>query len=266
LGKGLEGQFLNLSAFGNYLLGKPLLEEPTKSNRLYQPELRVGIKLAGGRRAAETGMLYMAEFVRPVEKPEGKSRLLVQVNLPDNLFRPGLLALGGEGRAASCGFCPKAEDSFKEITNENGRIFKQLLQKVKESGRFKLYLASPAIFQKGWLPDFFRPLNGEYQGERGSLQVRLVAATVGKAVSIGGWDLAEQKPKPIQKAVPAGSVYFLEALESLDDKKITELFGTFHFTTALQQLSSFSSLAQIGFGLTFIGTWDPVETEGRGYV
>ena len=49
------------------------------------------------------------------------------------------------------------------------------------------------------------------------LRARVVAAALSRAETISGWDLAQQCPKPAMKAASAGSVYWLEDLESSAD-------------------------------------------------
>nr|WP_242476892.1 type III-B CRISPR module-associated Cmr3 family protein [Halochromatium glycolicum] len=43
---------------------------------------------------------------------------------------------------------------------------------------------------------------------------RLVSAAVPRAQVVSGWDLANWRPKPAQRAAPSGSVYWLDALEA----------------------------------------------------
>ena len=74
------------------------------------------------------------------------------------------------------------------------------------------------------------------------------------AVPIGGWDLVYICPRTMYRAVPAGSVYFLECLAG----NIEDVFDLFHGTTMLQQCSQEVELrefAKIGSGLTLVGTW-----------
>lgn len=72
--------------------------------------------------------------------------------------------------------------------------------KSVEGGAVRVVLATPAIFQHGW-----RPAN-LFDAPPGSA---LVAASVGRAEVVSGWDLATNKARPTRRCAPAGSVYFL---------------------------------------------------------
>jgi CRISPR-associated protein Cmr3 len=110
-----------------------------------------------------------------------------------------------------------------------------------------LYLATPTIFDQGWLPKWIdtSTLEGEYRG----VKVKLIAATIPRYQTIGGWDVAHNKPKPTVRAVSAGSVYYFITSYSPD-----EILQAFHW----QNLADNSSNAQIGYGLTLVGTWNYV--------
>jgi CRISPR-associated protein Cmr3 len=45
-----------------------------------------------------------------------------------------------------------------------------------------------------------------------------------RSVSIGGWNMAKNQPKPMRKAVPAGSVYYFR-LENEDYTEKIEKFS-----------------------------------------
>jgi len=130
---------------------------------------------------------------------------------------------------------------------------------------FKLYLATPALFRNGWVPDFLSEAGGEYRGRVGSLELRLVAAAVGKAVPIGGWDLVRKRPRSMRKAVPAGSVYFFEKMDGqLTESDIEILLQAFHFKSLLRrdwgkgggaEEPQYSEDGKAGFGLAFVGVW-----------
>ena len=53
---------------------------------------------------------------------------------------------------------------------------------------------------------------------------RVVAAAVNRAEVISGWDLAKWRPKAACRAAPAGSVYWIEALEATPEalRKLAE--------------------------------------------
>jgi len=56
--------------------------------------------------------------------------------------------------------------------------------------------------------------------------------------------MAENKPKPMYRVVPEGSVYYFKVLNGADEEKIKEVF---HF----KNISDI--LPEEGFGLTLVG-------------
>jgi CRISPR-associated protein Cmr3 len=248
--------FLNAKGLGDYLFEEslgPVDEEKQKS--LYFSELRLGIKLKRGQRTVERGMLYTAEVIR-LKDGDG---FLLRVKCP--CFPPkGLLRLGGEARAATYEQVDLEDESFKGFKDIiEGKIKENLLDKVKEEGRFKLYLLTPAIFKGGWFPDFLKPDTMEldptaYANELSGVNFKLISVAVGKPMHIGGWDVAANEPRQIFKAVPAGSVYYFELMEG----NAEEIFSTFHFKPLKSKAPRGGELAKIGFGLTLVGRWSYV--------
>jgi CRISPR-associated protein Cmr3 len=114
--------------------------------------------------------------------------------------------------------------------------------------RFLLYLATSALFTQDplWLPDFIDP--DSLTGTRDGVTLRVRAVAAARPVPIGGWDLANNQPRPMRLAVPAGSVYWCEALDGTGQDVMEAFHG--------QCLSSM--FAEIGFGQTFVGRWPHV--------
>lgn len=264
LGSELKEVFLKSQGLCRYLRGEiPRSEEFDKE--FIHRELRVGIALEPSRRTAKEGMFYMPEMLRlDGDAQRGQAGFVLEVaglsfadDLPEQVksyrLQSGLLQLGGESRAARYNIIQEG-DPLADLEELAGGLKDQ----IEHAGRFKLYLASPAIFQNGWLPDFINSssLEGEMSnGAGGKIKLKLIAAAVGKPLPIGGWDLAKGAPKTMYKAVPSGSIYFFE-LQSGDAKDIIKLF---HLTSKVQESTDdqeLQRLAQIGFGLTLIGLWE----------
>lgn len=91
--------------------------------------------------------------------------------------------------------------------------------------RFRHVLAAPARFRQGWLPDWIgRDGTGRFPGV--DVAVRLVAAAVPAPLVVSGWNLrggganrggAGGAPRAARRLVPAGAVYFYEALDTRFD-------------------------------------------------
>ncbi len=73
---------------------------------------------------------------------------------------------------------------------------------IGKSGTSKLILTSVGIFpENGWKPKEIDNLN---------------AASIGKPVLIGGFDIKRRIPKKMYKSVPAGSVYVFDNNKTQD--------------------------------------------------
>ena len=218
-----------------YLLGTTP-QNFTSTKALYEKESRFGIEVTDSRQIVEEGKLYQTEFVRCLPNV-GLYVEFEGIQISANPDAPGLMAIGGENRVASY---IQIEDGidWSELTAE-------LSDRLPTSSGFKLYLATPTIFQQGWLPNWINPetLEGQYKG----VTVNLVAAALGRYQSIGGWDVAYNRPKPTRRAVSAGAVYYFTTTA-----KPNEILKTFHW----QNLADDSNDAQIGYGLGLVGVWN----------
>jgi CRISPR-associated protein (Cas_Cmr3) len=115
-------------------------------------------------------------------------------------------------------------------------LAEQFAEPLEKRSNLLLYLATPAIFDAGWHPPY-----GHEEG------VQLVAAAVGRPQLIGGWDMQHGRPKPLYRAVPAGSVYLYEVTES---GRATALARSW---LNLDSVSSF--YPTLGFGWGIPGRW-----------
>jgi len=269
LGKTLPEAFLTDIGLIHYLKGEAPTEEEMVHG-LAQREERAGIALDSATRAAKQGLFYMTEMLRlgsgypdreigfafkiqGLTAFRGSGDIRLQ---PFSFPESAPIKLGGEGRAASY----QVVDADPFFTLE--KCGEGIANKIDEQGQFKLYLASPAVFAGGWLPDCLKQ-DGSEEGwklrldDNQSIQVDLIAAVMGKPLSIGGWDLAKREPKPMIKAAPAGSTYFFKIKEHSNGVG-EKLIEAFHGTCQIQSLAdeSYCSLGQAGFGLTFVGVWD----------
>jgi CRISPR-associated protein Cmr3 len=253
---------LEAKDYRRYLLGEldgqKLAEESRLSRDLVRADLRLGIERDRVRGTVQRGRLYMAHFHRPT----AGVGLAAEVWVKDGssgppLKRKGYLALGGEARAAR----------YRTIQSPLGDLedegFKEALRKRLEKGRrFKLVLATPTVLAHGWCPGFVeRNLKGAVAG----VPVRLVAATVGKALPVGGWDFGGRKPKPLRLAAPAGSVFHFEvaneARDGWPDALLQQVHGKSLCDGPLEtRWGDYRRVPghEVGMGITFVGVWDGV--------
>lgn len=217
--------FLSSKEMGEYLLGKSPSER-TPLDKLFVTEERTGIQKSRKTRSVETGRLYTVEYFRLSEN----SGFVVEVENTNLLPPSGILRLGGDNRSARY-----ASESWTEISVE------PIKKKITETKRFKLMLTTPAIFNKGWLPDW---INADTkQGQINGINVKLTGACIGKPIGIGGYDFVKNQPKVMKKAVPAGSVYYFELIEGDVDSLFKNVW--------LKSISD--ERTQEGFGITLIG-------------
>ena len=238
----VEQAFLDVDSFNNYLTcndnmaGDNLTDARLVLNYIKLSdyiisEPKLGIDLDKNSRTAMDQMLYRVGMLRPESKlHRGGNSLQVSllVDFADIEMPPkGLMKVGGEGKAV-----------FYETVTGIG-----INRPVLTGKRFKLYLASPAVFENGWLPSWLdkETMTGSYCG----INIRLLTAAVGKYVSVGGFDMQKKRPKTMRRAVPAGSVYYFELADSADMASVTEVF---HGVNISEHKSS-----QEGFGLVFVG-------------
>ena len=207
-------------------------------------EPKIGIQRNRRTLASEEGMLYRINMSRFKSRPLGISELgfIVDYECCKKLPEKGLLKLGGEGKSFTYEQSYLNPNPFP--TEDDKSVLKEA---IRCSGAFKLYFATPAIFDSGWLPKWIKKKNYQAQypvSASDSLSFELITAAVGKPISIGGWDMKKNRPKPTRRAVPAGSVYYFKILDS---NSVEAIVNTFHY----HNISD--SQAEEGFGLCFVG-------------
>jgi CRISPR-associated protein Cmr3 len=209
--------WFSADALSAYLRGKtPEAKELVDELKLFARESRFGVGIDDSVKRPDEGMLYQVEYIRPADHVG----LLVEVHgleKSESLWRQqGLLALGGESRAARYTVITRPAAWPESDKSENG---------------FKLYLATPTWLGGGWQASqwslFFDPAP------------RLVSAALGKPQFVGGWDVANNRQKPMRRYVPAGSVYYFEGQASATGVPVCDDEPD----------------RQIGFGQYFSGRW-----------
>ena len=229
---------LRLGAIRRYLQGNDTSLLLTNRATLVEREPKTGIARSRHTLSSEEHMLYRIDMSR-FKNSDGNYGFVVDYECPKCLPQKGLLKLGGEGKSFV----------YQHINDDLDPLSSQL-EKVKtaiqEKRRFKLYFATPAIFEKGWLPSWLdgEKLSGIYRGPTGDISLKLNTAAVGKPIPVGGWNMAKGEAKPTYLAVPAGSVYYFELM---DESRIEDLITAFHYRTISDKRS------EEGFGLALVG-------------
>jgi len=192
-----QGCWLNSAGIAAYVQGRPLDASAhlVRSDRLWKSDSRLGIALDHRRRSAESGRLYTTEAIAP----KTGIGFLVEIRGADDVLPDsGLLRFGGDGRAARIRGWEDSQSPWTQATVEDV---------------FKIVLSSPGIFPGGWVPPGFKPQGDSFELRSRGLRLRLLAAAVNRFGTVSGWDLANHRPKPAQRVVPSGSVYWVERLE-----------------------------------------------------
>jgi len=218
--------WLSAIEFEDYLKNKNDKYSQVEDNNLFLYEPKIGIARQKETLTTKEGHLYRIPLLRLKEDVS----LVAEVDGIDDMPETGILQLGGESKGAKY---EVTEDLLIDLRNMEFNF---------ENNLFKVYLATPAVFEKGWLPEWVdeNSLEGKYNG----IKLKLVACAVGHYIHIGGWNLVKAKPKPLLKSVPPGSVYYFEIQDDNDKSKIKEAFH-------LKNLSDINS--KEGFGLSVLG-------------
>jgi len=214
-GKPVSGYWLTESGWRAYLAGKlPTSVDLVKSSALWQIDPRVGVGLDADTRRAADGRLFSAQAVAMTQRVDQAGfdvGFLVSVSgaaLPVS----GTLRLGGDGRAAALHAVAATlpAPDYAALT---------------AARRCRLVLATPGVFDGGWLPTgFTQAADGSYRFDLAGVKARLVCAAVPRFETLSGWDLARWQPKPAQRAAAAGSVYWLDELDATPEalRKLAE--------------------------------------------
>lgn len=192
--KPVRGTWLRQAGWARYLAGEtPTPDDLVDIAKLWKLDPRVGVGLDPGTRRADDGKLFTVQAVA-LAKHHGFLAAVQGADPPER----GTLRFGGDGRACAVRtveFTPPAAD----------------LEAIASGRQCRIVLTSPGIFADGWrLPG----CDDAGRFTLGGVSGRLICAAVPRAETVSGWDLANWRPKPAQRAAPAGSVYWMDELEA----------------------------------------------------
>ncbi len=161
-----------------------------RARELWDTDFRLGIARDRETFTVAKGRIYTTQAVA---LQPGVGFLLGVQGCPAELLQGvDTLRLGGDGRGAHMELLPGDPTQSR---------------KLGENEPFLLFLLTSGLFPGGWLPPGVRKNGSGYRLVCDGLQARLAAAVVPKPQVVSGWDLAAHRPKPAQRAVPAGAVY-----------------------------------------------------------
>ena len=214
--KPLPGLWLTAEGWRQYLDGREIAPKQLVPNSdLWLLDTRIGIALDPLKRRASDGALFTSQGIvfrkrehdRNVGAPDpgagGDVGFLAGVSgakLPDALT----LRFGGDGRAAEAA----RVDVHTSEADYDG---------IAAARRCRLILTTPGLFEGGWKPTGVTGDGRDLHFDLHGVRARVVCAAVPRPEVVSGFDLAERRPKPAQRAAPAGSVYWLDELDATAD-------------------------------------------------
>ncbi len=226
----------------------------------YLQEERIGIARERDTHAARDQYLYQASHYRMPDAKHGNVHdtygLWIGVMNDADLFPDrGVMALGGEGRQAEITQIPDLN-----LPWNSDEIVEVVKASIISTGRFRLYLLTPGLFQRNDKCTAYPNAVSDRKLDLGNgVSADLISAClVQNTVHFGGWDIKNRWHKPLQRAVPAGSVYFFQIndwkakSDNVHQDFAHSIMKKFHGTCALE---GDDPAGKEGFGLTLVGGW-----------
>jgi len=230
-----SGLWLNTAGLQAWLNGQTIiLDHVVESKDLWKIDSRLGIALDTAGRTTIEGQLYTVDAVALNEN----IGFLTGIDGADGLLQNGLLRLGGDGRGAQ----------HSKINWEPLEPDWDIISKTKQ---FRLALATPGLFEQGWLLPGMTEQAGGFIWKTPEFSAHLVTASISRAETISGWDMAENCPKPALKAVSTGSVYWFDHFEG-DIQALGKLVA--HGLSLISAYPDNKRCAE-GFNNIFIAAW-----------
>jgi len=238
--------FIDAFSLKEYLEGERENFDIYIKNAFLDHEPKIGIGRNSLTHTTEEGKLYRVNMIRLKSQVSFVTEIETSgVSFPKRHF----LKLGAEGK---CCLFEQDEQRYEEL-KELENLSTKIVHTIEKTRKFKLYLATPAIFKNGWLPSWIdrESLKGEYEG----INLQLISACIGKCVCIGGFEMKGKdkvrekirpQPKKMFRAVPAGSVYYFE-IENPTKENVTKIIESFHYKNISEERK------KEGFGFSLVG-------------
>jgi len=224
--KPAESRFLSSTDFKNYLEGR--FKGISRKINPFCEEERIGIEIDRIKGTARESRLYRVSFLR-LNKEAFLSIWFDGKEIEDYLPESGYLKLGGESRSA-----------YYELKDEKGELFgyrlpQEVLEKINEMRRFRVYLATPFVFKD----NFEEELRGELEKQ---LDVELVVkGSFPEFITLSGWDYKKNWHKEGKSALKAGSIVYFE----IESGELADI----------EYPLNLGPMRTLGFGCIFIGAW-----------
>ena len=181
---------------------------PSEMNTTRRVSAHVGI--CSDSLTAEEGILFSHDVIETLEQ-DAEWAIAAEVTVPKDSL-PRTTVIGSDGRTAMIESLPS------EIFDPPSALLDSF--KSGSSG-LKLVVVTPALFERGWLPDGFTAGNGIYIGYLPgvSSEVILRAAFIQRPLFISGWDMSAGAAKTTSSMVAPGGIYFFERTDGIPFSK-----------------------------------------------
>lgn len=189
---------------------------------------RVHVSIDPGMQTAAEGMLFGTEGLEFQLGMGTRLGIATRIQSGYKQQFPEVSHIGGEGRTAF----------WREGEHVN---WPQAPQDLREAKKIRLLLVTPAAFDEGWKPGWLK--DGIVPDT--DVKLKLVAASVPRAMPLSGWDLRAKTrgPKATRMLAPAGSVYFCE----VESGNVADLW--------MKPVSDREQDRRDGFGIVICGAW-----------
>ncbi|MEZ4963769.1 MAG: type III-B CRISPR module-associated protein Cmr3 [Saprospiraceae bacterium] len=199
----VAGHLLDEEGMKKYINGNtPSNIATERLSDFVKKEHKIGIGRNNETHLTEEGLLYRLISNRFEDMNDDSMTIIIDVEGFDTQIDTAplysVILLGGERKSVVARSC---EFDLPDVPKIQGRYF-------------KIVLLTPALFGT-WYP---KHLCDEFSG------LKLIAASAGKPVLIGGWDILNQCPKPMRRAVPTGSVFLFEAIDEVQANMIARKY------------------------------------------
>jgi len=215
----VAGHFLDAASMQQYVSGSK--KEGLNAIRLADfahKEHKIGIGRYNDLHLTKEGSLFRLIANRLEDSQGSQLQLLAEVQGFGKFPLAAVVPLGGERRSVAV----------------QAAAFELPATPKLQSKYLKICLLTPGLFD-AWYPAH---LSKQYPG------LTLRAASIGRSIAVGGWDVAKKEPKRMRRAAPAGSVYLYEAA---DQKQAQEIADQLHGNSIYLSTDDLD-----GFGLCLI--------------
>ena len=195
-----QNNWIHFPSEADYYTRSSTLNFRVENNTFFEKKYstKVGIKRQSKTKLVEDGQLYRLQQTAFNDD----TFIVLHLRLAEELDFPneGVLKLGGEGRVVDFELAKEEENEFelREIDEKRKRI------------RGYFYSAF------GCDTSTHLDLVDCLEAQLAKKEMKLLAICSGRAEGFSGFDLAKNRPKPLVRCFPAGTVIYLEFKEELD--------------------------------------------------